>query len=86
MPIEPPPPYEPAEATGGAPQPPPPPPPAVADKGARFELPPSYDATTNPAKLPSYAEVQQEKAREGGPLPVRAHTDTVGWWGRTGRR
>ena len=73
VPVEPPPPYEAAQAAGGAPVPPPPPsppPPRAADKSVRFELPPAYDAVTNPAKLPSYDEVQQEKAREGGPLPV----------------
>ncbi|XP_043236757.1 NEDD4 family-interacting protein 1-like isoform X1 [Amphibalanus amphitrite] len=73
VPVEPPPPYEAAQAAGGAPLPPPPPPPPspprTADKAVRFELPPAYDAVTNPAKLPSYDEVQQEKAREGGPLP-----------------
>ena len=78
VPVEPPPPYEAAQAAG-PPAPPPAPPAAApaqltparaADKAVRFELPPAYDAVTNPAKLPSYDEVQQEKAREAGPPPV----------------
>ncbi|XP_037070318.1 LOW QUALITY PROTEIN: NEDD4 family-interacting protein 1-like, partial [Pollicipes pollicipes] len=45
------------------------PPPLSAEKATPFEPPPAYDDATKPAKLPSYDEVQQEKAREGGALP-----------------